>query len=86
MAARRSRSRRAAPPACGSAASPWRMAEAEELRHTAENGRAEQALQVQAVWRPGVTTAALAGTEATATAPAPTPIKPDDGPAPVRRR
>ena len=53
------RKAKAVPPSRGTAASPWRMAESEELRHTVENGRAEQALQVQAVWRPGVTTAAL---------------------------
>lgn len=80
--ASRARSHRAALPGRGSAASPWRMAEAEELRHTAENGRAEQALQVQAVWRPGVTTAALARSEKTS------PVQParPDGPPPPRRR
>lgn len=49
--------------------SPWQRAEIEELRHTAENVKAELALQVTQVWRPGISTAAMEKAVATQTTP-----------------
>lgn len=55
--------------ATGAEAAPWRMAEIEERRHAAENQRAEQALQISLVWRPGFSTSAMAAATRTTTTP-----------------